>query len=199
MAVIHKKKFYELIAENVPNTIAKFFDKNLKILMVAGSKNFEKFGINPNDLLGKTIFEAYDADYANLHSVFWKKALEGVHNTFEADYKGKTWRYQFVPVRDDNDVIVGGMSMRQDISDLRGKMNDYERKHQHLVKIAWVTSHNLRAPLARMMGLLNIFRAEHLTAENESIIQHLEVSAAELDTMVRQIDELANYDFYVEN
>lgn len=198
MATVSKKKFYELIAENIPNTVIKLFDKDLKILVVAGSKNFENAGINKEQLLGKTIHESYPKDYADIHSIFWKKALQGVSNEFEFDYAGKTWYYQFIPVRDDNDVLVGGMSMRQDISEKRDNLNHLESKHEHIVKIAWVTSHNLRAPSARIMGLVNILRQDHLTDSNKDIIQHLEASCSELEEMIRKIDDLANYDFYLQ-
>lgn len=196
---INKKNIYKLIAENIPNTVCKFFDKDLKIILVVGSKNTElALGVKKEDILGKTIYEAFPPEYAHLHSVFWKKAVQGVYNSFEADYNGRDWNYQFIPVRDDNDVLVGGMSIRQDITNTRKRLNTLERKHNHIVKIAWVTSHNLRAPLARLMGLFNILKTEHSTTENKEVISYIEASMSELDDMVKKIDELANLDVYIE-
>jgi CheY-like chemotaxis protein len=61
-------------------------------------------------------------------------------------------------------------------------------QNKKLMEIAWIQSHEVRAPLARMMGLINILES-HQTDERhvKDFLKPLLESAYELDTIIRKI------------
>lgn len=75
-----------------------------------------------------------------------------------------------------------------DVTDSRKAMEKIELQNRLLKEIAWEQSHVVRAPLARLKGLLQLFE---LQAEAEmgrsEVLRHLNSSAEELDNIVRGI------------
>lgn len=62
------------------------------------------------------------------------------------------------------------------------------KQNQHLADLAWFESHKLRAPIARLLGLLNIINVQQPHhPQNEVVLQHLRDSGTELDQLVRQL------------
>lgn len=80
-------------------------------------------------------------------------------------------------------------------------INDVTEKNQHLItiekqnaaflEIAWIQSHLVRAPLARMMGLINLLIDEQKIQDEESLgyLQYIQKSAEELDQIIREISK----------
>lgn len=64
-----------------------------------------------------------------------------------------------------------------------------EEQNQKLSDYAFITAHNLRAPLARVMGLVNLLMHKINTDERPVILNHLKKSSEDLDTVVRSISE----------
>ncbi|MBS1504430.1 MAG: hypothetical protein JST32_20380, partial [Bacteroidetes bacterium] len=61
-------------------------------------------------------------------------------------------------------------------------------QNERLRNIASLSSHELRRPVASMIGLLNILDRENFSnPENEQIIEHLVTVANELDEVIRLI------------
>jgi PAS domain S-box-containing protein len=67
-----------------------------------------------------------------------------------------------------------------------------EKQNHILREIAWMQSHLVRAPLARMLGLIKLLSendGNEQLIEIPKIIKHIEDSANELDTIIHQISE----------
>jgi len=67
-----------------------------------------------------------------------------------------------------------------------------EKQNQILREIAWMQSHMVRAPLARIMGLINLHNdkdGDDSIFSNEQILETIQVSAKELDEIIRSISE----------
>jgi len=63
-----------------------------------------------------------------------------------------------------------------------------EKQNEKLKEIAWIQSHVVRAPLARMMGIANLVRElKTESAECDNLLGHLLNSCNELDTIIRDI------------
>jgi two-component system, sporulation sensor kinase E len=62
---------------------------------------------------------------------------------------------------------------------------------QDLQEFAFLTSHELRRPLANILGLTSIFNHNNLADEfNAKIIQHLEFTALQLDEIIHKMNDL---------
>jgi|GEM_PF-5816393 len=70
---------------------------------------------------------------------------------------------------------------------------NYRQKEQlkfnkQMEEIGDIASHQLRSPVASILGLLNIYNRENpADPENELVLKHLDESAQKLDTLVREI------------
>jgi len=65
-----------------------------------------------------------------------------------------------------------------------------ESQNERLREISWIKSHIVRAPLARIMGLIPLIKdlKEH-TTEREMMFDFLMISANELDDIIRDITD----------
>ena len=69
-------------------------------------------------------------------------------------------------------------------------LEEIEDQNRRLREIAWIQSHVVRAPLARIMGLVEVFRhVDKDSKEYEEWTEHFFNSANELDTVIREISD----------
>src|SRR5690606_3820561 len=75
-----------------------------------------------------------------------------------------------------------------DITTHRQQTRELEMRNARLMEIAWVQSHEVRAPLARLMGLVQLLghNAEDARTLRETL-PHILSSATDLDNIVRKI------------
>lgn len=67
---------------------------------------------------------------------------------------------------------------------------ELEVQNRQLTEYAFVNSHLLRAPLARVLGLSQIIVQESTSIGDRELLEALEASARELDEVIRKISEL---------
>lgn len=82
-----------------------------------------------------------------------------------------------------------------DITERLAYFNALEQQNKKLQEISWIQSHIIRAPLAKLMGL--VYLLKNKDAQNEineqSIIDHIEKSTEELDLKIREIIEKSDH------
>jgi signal transduction histidine kinase len=61
---------------------------------------------------------------------------------------------------------------------------------EQLRKYAYMNSHELRAPLARILGLLQLFKHEQIPEQTKMLLGYMEEASIELDTVIRQMNRL---------
>jgi signal transduction histidine kinase len=75
-----------------------------------------------------------------------------------------------------------------DISETLTRINTIEVQNEKLRSIAWTQSHVVRAPLSRILGIVNLI--EQKTDNLEEIlywVKQLRISTEEMDTIVKKI------------
>ena len=88
---------------------------------------------------------------------------------------------------------VGGYKhwvyVQRDVNDRRRHLQAIEEQNKKLKEIAWIQSHVVRAPLARIMGLVDLLSEQHSNEDidNSQIIEAIASSANELDEIIRKI------------
>jgi tetratricopeptide (TPR) repeat protein len=68
------------------------------------------------------------------------------------------------------------------------RTQEIQMQNQKLVEYAFFTAHEVRGPLARILGLVELVKVKQLKHEREEIISRLRVSANELDEILRQVN-----------
>lgn len=60
-------------------------------------------------------------------------------------------------------------------------------QNEKLREFAFINSHVLRAPVSRILGLVNLLIRAELPKTDKEVVYHLEESAKELDTVIRNL------------
>ncbi|QCY68599.1 PAS domain S-box protein [Antarcticibacterium flavum] len=81
--------------------------------------------------------------------------------------------------------MIGSM---QDITELKRYIETIENNNKRLKEIAWTQSHVVRAPLARIMGLIDLLQNHEDIEDIGLLLNSIMSSARELDGIIRKIN-----------
>lgn len=70
---------------------------------------------------------------------------------------------------------------------VRPTLKELESQNKRLKKIAWKQSHEVRKPVANILGLTNIINKDELSRENLQTFNYLQQSAEDLDKIIHEI------------
>jgi tetratricopeptide (TPR) repeat protein len=68
------------------------------------------------------------------------------------------------------------------------RTEELRKQNQKLVEYAFFTAHEVRGPLARILGLVELVKVKQLNHERAEIISRLQTSANELDEILREVN-----------
>jgi PAS domain S-box-containing protein len=183
------------------NNIVIVTDSNNYVTWV--NKAFEDFtGYAFDDVAGyspATFFAGEETDMDVLSDILRKKkAMESFstevncHNKFGT----KFWvSGEYMPFFDDNHNFLGYIAVYNDITRLKQKENDTARQNQKLKEVAWLSSHEVRRPIANIIGLANMMKAAQYMDEKVKILENINKSAEELDRIVHTINTTIETEF----
>lgn len=133
-------------------------------------------------------------DYGHVKSLAQKMQKEGLkYLTIEYRFRCADGSYKYILDRSyllldknkDPKRIIGSM---QDITQRKQHLIDIENHNRKLKEIAWTQSHVVRAPLAKVMGLVDLLLNYKDDLDNsDEILDNILASAKELDTIIRNI------------
>nr|WP_315156333.1 PAS domain S-box protein [uncultured Flavobacterium sp.] len=87
---------------------------------------------------------------------------------------------------------IGRVILANDVTERNAYVEAIEKQNEKLKEIAWVQSHVVRAPLSRMMGLIDSIKNYGIDdTENKELLNYLLTSAEELDNIIRDISKKA--------
>jgi ligand-binding sensor domain-containing protein len=118
-----------------------------------------------------------------------KRELEHrVHErTLELQIKTEEIQAQNEEIQSQSEEISG---INENLEKLvQNRTQELEKKNKALEEYAFINAHNLRAPVASVLGLINLIKKVELDEEGKVIVQHLEESATKLDTVVNSITQ----------
>jgi sensor histidine kinase regulating citrate/malate metabolism len=126
-----------------------------------------------------------------INSAFKKKTTI----TDELSVKGKTYNCIIVPIPELNYVNV----YANDITERKELEDKMTWQFMKLEKYAFVTSHQLRRPIATILGLVNIFDYENPDAAfNMEVLEKFKIAAQEMDSVTRETVELLVADEFLD-
>lgn len=149
--------------------------------------------------------EPVQGDYSYLHkgyteaeigewSDYYKRALAGerytiiTETTEPATGKSLSFEISFNPIYKVKGNITGVGCFARNITNWLETEKAIVDQNERLRHIASLTSHELRRPVASMLGLINIMdRANFFNPDNQEIIGHLLTVGNEIDEVIRLI------------
>lgn len=149
----------------------------------------KQYGAVLADFVGRSPIDFFkhdpDQGYHLLHSIYsngrhhaisYERNAMGEEVIFEGDYQA---------MYNDKGEIIGMMGIQQDITQREQQQHAINLQNQKLLNIAWMQSHIVRAPLARLMSLTDLIDLQGVA--DKEILHLLKESAEELDLVLRQI------------
>jgi len=209
--IVELKNFYQKILNNLPTDIA-VLDKNYKYLFI----NPQAIA-NPEVrtwLIGKD-----DYEYASMRNistefadrrknVFTDVTKTGIAKSFEDLHIQKDGKHVFIlrkyyPVYNENKELEMMLGYGLDIttikeSELAAKRSEeqlrlantkLQKNYAQLMQYSYVVSHNLRAPIANLVGLSNFFSSSE-NEKNNTIISHIKESSERIDTILKDLNSI---------
>ena len=106
-----------------------------------------------------------------------------------------------IVIRDENRNAIRMVGAMNDITERKNfeisrsnYLKKIELQNEKLRNIAWTQSHIVRAPLARMLGIMNIIEDNDKSLEDHKIwLKHLRESADELDEIIKDMVDEAQH------
>ncbi|THE63622.1 PAS domain S-box protein [Salinadaptatus halalkaliphilus] len=114
--LLESERRHRTLAEYFPNGIVTLFDHDLEYTLAAG-QGFDRIPVDPDDLEGETVRDAWPAETADVLEPALESALDGSEETIELEYAEQEWQIRSVPITDEQGAIFAGMTMAQDITE----------------------------------------------------------------------------------
>lgn len=157
-------------------------------------KGVKNLGVPKEELIGKRICELYPINLENgffeqYKQVFLtKQPLEQEYTIPDGYYTPGYFHHIVLPTTD------GIVIYNRNISDRVAKNKELEslvqvtnRQNERLREYTYITSHNLRAPIANILSLCNLLKDD---PGDPILVQMIESSAQQLDHMMKNLNEL---------
>jgi len=151
-------------------------------------------GIEPKPGDDPNTNNGFNADAIELWNSYYNRALAGERYTVISESTdprtGKLLSFQisFNPIYKVKGDITGVGCFGRNITDWLETEKAIVDQNERLRHIASLTSHELRRPVASMLGLINIMdRANFFNPDNQEIIGHLLTVGNEIDEVIRLI------------
>ncbi|MDX1903257.1 MAG: histidine kinase dimerization/phospho-acceptor domain-containing protein [Thermonemataceae bacterium] len=102
--------------------------------------------------------------------------------------------WELVNLRDEKNNIVGILRIGYDVTNFKLKEKKLSKQSEALFEIARKQSHEVRRPLANILGICSLLQDDSKLSEKErsDYIKYLKQSSEELDEMIHSIVRLTN-------
>ncbi|MFM7015199.1 MAG: ATP-binding protein [Bacteroidota bacterium] len=209
--IFELKNFYEKILNNLPTDIA-VLDKDYKYLFInpqAISNEATREWLVGKDDYDYARLKNINADFADRRKhIFTDVASSGIAKSFEDLHLQKDGKQVYIlrkyyPVYNEKKELEMMLGYGLDItsikeSELAAKRSEeqlrlanskLQKNYSQLMQYSYVVSHNLRAPIANLVGLSNFFD-DTGHDKNNTIIKHIKDSSERIDEILKDLNSI---------
>lgn len=151
--------------------------------------------------VGEKSLDYYVSDLQEEFEDHYQKVLKGENIYIEKEHCGSWWAFSLYPVYDIEHNIVGIAENVQDITVRKQHELRIFKQNETLKQIAWQQSHEVRRPVANILGLYNLLKEdqEATTEEKQKYLDFLLQATKELDHIIHKIVAKINEDEHLNN
>jgi PAS domain S-box-containing protein len=144
-----------------------------------------------------------DSGFTKNWNNYFKLAFLGKKLRVEEEVKNgdRTECFEIIlnPIYNDNRQVFGVGCFARDITLRKRSENRIKEQIIKLKEVAWIQSHEVRKPLANIMGLLQLLKSRQTdAAQTREVFDHMETSCKELDAVIKKIVEKSSTDLSAE-
>jgi PAS domain S-box-containing protein len=176
------------------NDLLKYIIYNMPVTKV--NKTFAgQYGVSENEVLGKMPIEFFDGDPKQIQELLYntfefgrykmqseEKLENGESRWFEGDYQA---------MYNKQGLLKGIFGVQKDITERKRLLDILFAQNEMLKKIAWMQSHEIRKPVAQILGALELakvtFDIEQQNQSDFEFIKILETAVGELDGIILEM------------
>ena len=185
------------------NNMVVVMDPNHRITWV--NKAFEEYtGYAYAEVIGKYPNEFLGGDSISEQSMKEIGERKSKLETFTIDIKhrlrnGHTqWvNVEYTPLFNECVKHIGYIAVHNNITERKDKEEKIYKQNKILQEISWLSSHEIRKPVASILGLAYLAKDNQNEAEKDQIIEMINVCAEELDGIVHTITDKISNELYV--
>ncbi|MDT0676668.1 PAS domain-containing protein [Autumnicola musiva] len=180
------------------------WDWDLSTNKVIRNKSFYKiFGYKNSSVTSSQEFW-----FKNIHPEDRSKVVDSITKTSKSKTKKKwSMHYRFYKangeiayvsdkayiVRDNDKKAVRLVGAARDVTRSKLMIDEIQQQNKLLKEITWIQSHEVRAPLSRILSLVNLLPEIDSKEEREEFLKYLEISAKDLDAIIKQVIAKAEF------
>ncbi|MDB5157136.1 MAG: domain S-box-containing protein [Mucilaginibacter sp.] len=187
---------YELAARATQNMLYEFDMAHNKISYSQSYGHFANIDMaKEEDPSAAWLSLVHPDDLLKLTDAMGQTLKKG-NNKYECEYRvdcgNKNYRYVYDQaniIYNDERKPLRMIGAIKDINDLKENEASLLQQNNILREIAWAGSHEVRRPLASILGLIDLVRASDSEEEKQDYFKFIDLSAHELDEMVCKIND----------
>lgn len=170
--------------------------------LISANRNFIEYIYKRTGILlevGKSVYiKSFGEETNNRWAEYYHRAFQGEPFQFEESFllnNGQTSvaEVNFNPILDDAGIIIGVGCFARDVTARKRQDQQLRAQNTQLLNIAWKQSHEVRGPLANILGLLNVFNQNNPSDPmNIVVIEKMKEAAQRLDTIIQEIIYLSD-------
>jgi len=187
--------YYRILGNNIPNGAVFLIDRNYNYLIAEGEE-FEKLGRTSDYYVGKNARDIYNEDRYKKLSYYLEKLFAGENVAFDWDFNNQQYIFLGKPCVEKNGAINNAILLTQNVTEsklqsarLNKTLAELEAKNFELDSFVYRTSHDLRSPLASILGLADLILIEKELPAIYECTTRIRDSVKKLDATINSILE----------
>lgn len=176
----------EVIAQNFPDGTISLVSQELEILYTNGEA-YHRNGVDHRKWQHQDLQALmHPTAFAELQGRLVR--ISAGHNAeFQVQENERHTLYRVQPVSNEQGEVSHFVLISNDITELIGQQKELMVRNQQLQEISWAQSHELRGPLASIMGLRQIMLSECDSPSAKSYLELMAQSCQKLDAAIHRI------------
>ncbi len=201
--LIKSRQSYKNVVSNITDAIVvrnlrgSFVFVNQRFYEMFGKEKGELENIDPEE----HIAPGWQAEVRKFYSnIIKEESAQKMHEYQGIHYDGSLiWLEDNVTLMIENEQITGTQSVLKDITEVKKKENELKKlineltnRNNEMMQFNYIVSHNLRAPIANIIGLCNIIGLASTENELENMLEHIRSSSVKIDEIIKDLSLVLN-------
>lgn len=179
------KDFYRSVFNGSLNAVLLADDNNRYLDANPAAQRL--LGYTRSELLGMSAADIVTGEKSKSVNKLWEEFMDEQHQTGLIELKGKDGRKVIAEYRATANIKPGvHLSILTNVTEKIEYENAIARQNQILREIAFIQSHEIRRPVANILGLYELLKLEAQKTESK-VLESMLVSVQELDEMIRNL------------
>jgi PAS domain S-box-containing protein len=201
--LVKSQQSYKNVVSNINDAIVV---RNLRGQIVfANQRFFEMFGNGHQDLTRLNSEDHIAPGWQGEVRKLFADLIRNETGQKTHEYQGirsngsLLWLEDTITLLSEAEQIIGTQSVIRDITEVKKKenelkmlINELTNRNNEMMQFNYIVSHNLRAPIANIIGLCNIIGGTITDAEKQNILEHIRTSSVKIDEIVKDLSLVLN-------